>query len=331
MLFGLWIEPESVGLESETCRRHPEWIVTRKGRPLAHVAERLNLDFTNPDVRAWVEGELVRVITDYGVDIIRFDGAPMSAFIGERVDRGYLENIIWRHYEFLYGVMERLAARFPRLLIENCCGGGGRLDLGILSRSHRTQITDEARPPRSVQILNGVSLMLPPEYTMIFPHLPGWLAETSDPDFIFRVALFGGMYTLGWTRRVPDRHPGFEKTSRRYVDLYKAVVAPLLPGCRVFHHTPIGVLEGAEATPSCVLEYAAADGRAAMVGVFKLTDGPEPVVVYPRGLDPAATYRVRFDNDGADGAASGLSLRREGVRVPLPRPLSSELLLFTRE
>ncbi len=328
MRFGLWIEPEGIGLASDVYRRHPDWIVKREGRPFPHLAERLNLDYTNPEVREWLESELVRVVTEYHVDVIRFDGAPMSAYIGEREEGGYIENILWRHYEFLYGVMERLAARFPDLLIENCCGGGGRLDLGILSRSHRTQISDEARPPRSVQILNGITLMLPPEVCMVFPF--GSRQETADLDFLCRLVLFGGFYNLGWTGRLEDQHPGHLATIKRYISLYKSFVAPLQPGCLVFHHTPVVRVDGEDRTPYCVWEYVSADGRAALVGIFKLTDAPEPYRFTPRGLDAGATYRVRFDNDLTAEEVPAYALRQQGITVNLSRPLTSELLLFER-
>lgn len=328
MRFGLWIEPEGIGLGSDVYKLHPDWIVKREGKPFPHLAERLNLDYTNPEVREWVESELVRVVTEYHVDVIRFDGAPMSAYIGEREEGGYIENLLWRHYEFLYAVMERLADRFPDLLIENCCGGGGRLDLGILSRSHRTQISDEARPPRSVQILNGITLMLPPEVCMVFPF--GSRQETADLDFLCRLVLFGGFYNLGWTGRMEDQHPRTLETLKRYITLYKSFVAPLQPGCRVFHHTPVVRIEGEGRTPYCVWEYVSADGRAAMAGVFKLTDAPEPYRFTPRGLDVAATYRIRFDNEGTAVEVPAYTLRQQGIAVDLPRPLTSELLLFER-
>jgi alpha-galactosidase len=330
MLFGLWIEPEGIGLESEIYRRHPEWIVKREGAPLPHLAERLNLDYTNPEVRQWVEAELLRVIGEYGVDVIRFDGAPMSAYIGERMSGGYTENILWRHYEFLYGLMERLAERFPELLIENCCGGGGRLDLGILSRSHRTQITDEARPPRIVQILNGITLMLPPEHTMVFPFLPGWREQAADLDSAFRLAMFSGFYNLGWTSRIDGQHPGYLAGLKRSLALYKSFLAPLMPGCRVFHHTPLVRVDGPEKSSWCVLEYAAADGSRAAVGLFKLSEAPEPFLLRPRGLDASAVYSVRRDNDGGEAEIPASDLSRQGLEVRLERALSSELVLFER-
>jgi alpha-galactosidase len=328
MLFGLWIEPEGIGLESELYKQHPDWVVRREGKPVPHVAERLNLDYSNPAVCAWLETELVRVIRDYRVDIIRFDGAPMSAYIGEHAESGYTENILWRHYEFLYGVMERLAAQFPDLIIENCCGGGGRLDLGILSRSHRTQITDEVRMPRAIQILNGITLMLPPEICLVFPVLSPERLELANLDFLLRVALFAGFYNLGFARRAGEPHPGYLATLKRYLALHKTFVAPLLPGCRVYHHTPVVRLEGEAPTPYCVWEYTTADGDAGLVGIFKLTDAPEPVRFTPRGLDAGRIYRVTFDNSGASAEVPGYTLQQQGLTVQLPRALSSELLVL---
>lgn len=327
MLFGLWFEPEGVGVESRILKAHPDWIVKREGRPLPPVNERLTLDYTHPEVRKWVESELSRIIRDYHVDVIRFDGAPMSAYVGERRESGYVENIIWRHYEFLYAMMDGLAERFPDLLIENCSGGGGRLDLGILSRSHRTQITDEVEPPRIVQVLNGISLMLPPEHCVMYTLLPTRNFEGYDLDFLFRTILMTGFYHGG----VPNRSPGHRTAEKRYTSLFKSFVAPLLPGCRVYHHTPVVRLKGElgeEPTPYCVLEYTSADSGSSIVGIFKLSDATEPYPLRLRGLDARRKYRLTFDNDASTRAMDGHVLQQQGITVDLPRALTSELILL---
>lgn len=329
MLFGLWIEPEAIGLESEIYRQHPDWVVSREGKPLPHVSERLNIDFSKPEVAAWIESELTRVVREYEVDVLRFDGAPMWNHIGERTEAGYTENITWRHYELLYGMTERLMARFPDLLIENCCGGGGRLDLGMLSRSHRTQISDHANMPGNIKILNGISLMLPPEYCLVFPFYPSVRVAMANLDSVFRAALFADFCNLGLTRRIGDQHAGYLATAKRYIDLYKRFVAPLLPGCRVYHHTPVVRVDGADRTPYCVWEYVSRDAASAMIGVFKLTDAPGACHVMPRGLDAGRSYRVAFDNAGTAATMDGCTLLQRGLTVSLPNALSSELLCLT--
>lgn len=326
MLFGLWLEPEALGLESETYRQHPDWIAKREGRPQGHALERLTLDLTQTQVAQWLESELHRMIREYDVDVIRFDGAPMWHHLGERHHEGFNENTIWRHYETLYGIMERMRDRFPNLLIENCCGGGGRLDLGMLSRSHRTQITDYAGTPGNIKVLNGLSLMLPPEYCLVWPFYPNVRAALANLDFIFRAVLFGDPCFLGLTRRIADQHPGYVAAAKRYIHLYKTFVAPLLPGCRVYHHTPLVRVEPPDLTPHCVWEYVAADGRSAMIGIFKLSDAPVPIRVHPRGLDAGRRYRVTFDNAPATAEVDGFTLMNHGLNIPLSQALTSELV-----
>jgi alpha-galactosidase len=327
MMFGLWIEPEAIGLESEIYKQHPDWIVKREGKPVPHFAERLNIDFSNPEVAVWIESELVRIIRDYGVDVIRFDGAPMSNHIGERTEAGYTENITWRHYELLYGIMERLMVKFPDLLIENCCGGGGRLDLGMLSRSHRTQISDHSGMPRNLQILNGITLMLPPEYCLVFPFYPNVRSNLANLDSVFRSALFADFCNLGITKRIEDQHPSYLAMAKRYISLYKKFVAPLLSDCRIYHHTPVVRMEDPK-TPYCVWEYVSADAKSAMIGIFKITDAAESCRFVARGLDVGKKYRVTFDNSGTTAEVDGYSLMQQGITVNLPCALSSELLIL---
>jgi alpha-galactosidase len=49
LLFGLWVEIESVGPAAKIRKEHPEWLMRRNGRP---VAEGRQLDFSNPDAAA---------------------------------------------------------------------------------------------------------------------------------------------------------------------------------------------------------------------------------------------------------------------------------------
>lgn len=51
-------------------------------------------------------------------------------------------------------------------------------------------------------------------------------------------------------------------------------------------------------------------------------------ILPPRGLGPAKTYEVTFDNLGSKVKLSGLELMREGIPVRLEALTSSELLLF---
>jgi len=72
---------------------------------------------------------------DYNTDIGRA-GAQDSRL-------GFEENTLWRHYQAIYAMYGRLRRRFPKLMMENCAGGGGRNDLGMLQNFNWAQVSDE--------------------------------------------------------------------------------------------------------------------------------------------------------------------------------------------
>src|ERR1700676_4279726 len=66
ILFGLWVEIESIGANSALRREHPDWVLTRNGEPVAHGR---HLDVANPAVAEWMESQLVDIIDRYKLDL----------------------------------------------------------------------------------------------------------------------------------------------------------------------------------------------------------------------------------------------------------------------
>ena len=85
---------------------------------------------------------------------------------GYNFHHGLVENNLWRYYENWYGILERIQKRFPNLIIENCAGGVGRTDLGMLSRTHYTWISDYNVQPRTTRTLSTMLYALAPELTV---------------------------------------------------------------------------------------------------------------------------------------------------------------------
>ena len=189
LLFGLWVEIESIGANSRLLHEHPDWVLTRHGQP---VGNGRHLDVANPVVAAWMESELVRIISSYRLDLFRLDYNTLIHEGGTRPHAGFVENTLWRHVEAIWGIFERLRRRFPEVIFENCASGGGRLDLGMLRYFQITEITDWMLAPRSLKILNGLTLHLPPEIclrtfgTEIADHV-----LYGDLPFQLRSCLFG--------------------------------------------------------------------------------------------------------------------------------------------
>jgi len=324
MLWGLWMDAERIGKNSAVAQAHPEWVGTAYDgeKRLSDV-----LDLTNPAAAQWMEDQIAYVITEYQCEFFRLDYNVANVKEGLRTEReGYVENGYWRYYEALYAVYDRLRARFPDVIFENCAGGGGRTDVGLVRRFSHTWVTDWQIAPRAFTITNGMTMALPPEYV---DRLMGGQAghSAAELDFQLRLLMFvrptlGFFHPLG-----TDWNPLVLERTRHYVSLYKDFIRPFMSTGRIYHHTPS--LAGPEPQGWGVLELASQDRTRAICGVFQLAS-PQSAeyVLRLRGLDVGKRYNVTFDNAGQTCEVDGFTLMQQGITVRLAGPLTSEFLLI---
>jgi len=319
MLGGLWVEAERMGSASHILRDHPDWQMQVRGERIP------NLDLSRPEVAEYLEATIVGVIERYNLDCFRLDYNISIGIGGEREYAGYLENILWRYYDALYGIFDRIHARFPRLLLENCSSGGGRNDLGIMKRFNWTQTTDKWSPLPTCKISNGVTLMLPPEVCSTYP---GAISDgQADLDFALRTGLWGHLTVSGIYPSMAELHEGARGHWRRVVQVYKESIRPIIGTSRMYHHTPLQ--NQRDAGEWVVMEIAADDKSRAYAGVFRYPDacgtGYQLVM---RGLSPDRRYRVSMESAGWVREVCGSKLLGEGVFVPVRAAGMSELVLF---
>lgn len=325
MLFGLWVEIESAGEASELRRRHPDWLMTRDGKLIARGRQ---LDLTKPEVAAWVESEISRIIQKYDLDMFRLDYNHSVEEGGNRIKDGFTESLMWRYVDTLYGIFDRVHKRFPNVILQNCAGGGGRLDLGILRRFHNTELSDWMRGPRNLKILNGMTWILPPEVLLrTFGTEVGDHATDGDLNEQLRIAIISRPIFRGLSPTMKDFNPIARQVIRDSVRLFKEEVRPIMIDCRVYHHTP--VLDFKTPAPWLVLEYSTRDSGRAVATFFRTaTVGESTYVFRPRGLDFGRTYRVKFMNSGQVVEIAGVRLLQEGIPVRIENPMGSEMLIF---
>ena len=142
--FLVWFSPESIWAGGDLGREHPEWTTFwQKDKPLADWGQ---FDLGIAEAREFMTRYLATVIREYGMDWLRIDSGLIPAFAREKdqraADRTGMTEI--RYVEGLYRMWDELRAMFPHLAIDNCFGGGRRIDLETCSRSlplWRTDIT----------------------------------------------------------------------------------------------------------------------------------------------------------------------------------------------
>jgi alpha-galactosidase len=330
LLFGLWMEPEAAGPLSKIAQEHPDWLLqTDDGRWPGNTRV---LNLGRPDVARYFEKEVLRVIRDHRLDFFKIDYNVRVHEGGENLRDGYVENEGWRHMEVLYGTFERVRREMPEIALENCAGGGGRLDLGMMSRFHYSCESDFSSFPLSIRAINGLTHFAPPEALCYYHNHLHIAHQMADLDTHLRVTLFATTIFVGFGAQNADRTTPYFMKTRRYIQLAKDFCYPLIAaGAVVYHHTPgIGVLS---ATPWCVLEYAAPDRSRGYCGVFSLKQEENShargYVLRLRGIDRSRDYEVRLDNNGEVFRISGRELADTGLSIRLDGSMLSELVLYT--
>ena len=329
MKFGLWIEVEAVGGNSELLKNHPEWLFRRNGQP---IADGRALDLTNPAVVEFAENTIARMIEEYHLDMYRIDHNHCLMPSGNREYQGFSEDLIWRYYDNFNAMFARLRTRFPQVVFQNCAGGGGRLDWATMANFHNAELSDFMRLPRGFKILNGVTMSLPPEILMrAFGTEACEHVLDGDVDTQLRHC-FCRIIFRGIAPSLETLTPYLKERIDHFVELYKTTLRPIMSDGLVFHHTPFLTL--AEATPWCVLEYAQQDQTAVAAVIMRTScaetgEDTDIYVFRPRGIDPDRNYDICLDNAGQHFVVSGRELRRDGIRLRLEQPLTSELLILS--
>lgn len=157
--FGIWIEPEMVSEDSCLYREHPDWAFRIPGREPVRSRNQLVLDFTRADVREAVFQQICAVLDQGNVEYVKWDmNRSLADLYSARTGSGKIT------YDYVLGVydfLERLIARYPDLLIEGCCGGGGRFDAGMLYYTPQIWCSDNTDAVDRVRIQYGTSFFYP--------------------------------------------------------------------------------------------------------------------------------------------------------------------------
>ena len=159
MEFGLWFEPEMVNQNSDLFRKHPEWALQVKGRPLFESRQQLVLDLTQKDVSEYLFNAMDDVLKLHAISYIKWD---MNRDIthGAGVDGRAKTHAQTRA---VYALMNRIGLAHPQIEIESCASGGGRADYGVLEHTHRVWISDCTDALERLDIQRGARRFLPPE------------------------------------------------------------------------------------------------------------------------------------------------------------------------
>ncbi len=326
MKFGLWVDIENLGQNSKCFNKHPEW----RSENIFGVKSNNLIDLSIPEAAEWAENELARIITEYNLDLLRVDHniSYRDYFAVRDTGSGIKECISIKHSDAVYNMYRNLKAKFPEVIFENCAGGGGRTDLGMMKSFNHTWVSDWQKAPHSVMITNGMTIALPPERVdRLFAGMGGH--EFGSLDLQMRNAMLTHMSLNVIAPASANINPKQLDFVKHSVCTYKNFIRKFLPESKVYHHTP-DTAKSLENGLS-VLEIASCDKTMGAIGVFRLGENlNDGIVITPKGIDPSLDYTVTLDNLNSTFKIRGYELM-QGLKLNVDSTLSSELILYKSE
>lgn len=222
MMFGLWVEPEMISIESQLYKKHPDWMIAIPGRRPSVGRNQYILDLTRPDVRDYLFKQLSDVWHFANVNYIKWDMnrvfSDLYSANREMKDHG---EFFHRYILGLYELLEKLTAAFPNVLFESCASGGNRFDLGMLCYMPQTWTSDNTDALSRLYIQEGTSCGYP--LSTMGSHVSDspnhQTLRRSDLESRFNVAAFG---VLGYELDVTKLKGQQKDAIKAQIAFYKA-------------------------------------------------------------------------------------------------------------
>lgn len=160
--FGIWYEPEMISPDSELYRAHPDWCLHARGRQCSLAREQLVLDMSRQEVRDNIFRQMYSVLANNKIDYVKWDfNRNLTEAASAALPPNRQKEIFHRFVLGTYELMDRFVKAFPNILFENCSGGGGRFDPGMLYYSPQIWCSDNTDAIERLTIQFGTSMCYP--------------------------------------------------------------------------------------------------------------------------------------------------------------------------
>jgi alpha-galactosidase len=327
MDFGLWVEPEMINADSDLYRAHPDWVINFPGRPRSELRNQMILNMARNDVKEYIFGVLDKLAGEYNIRYFKWDMNRSVSEPGWPEEAGAEQRKIWVQYvRNLYEIFDRLRARHPKLEIESCSGGGGRVDLGILQRVEEVWTSDNTDAYDRLRIQEGFTYPYTPKIMSAWvTDVPNMNGRSTPLAFRFLVAMQGalgiGANLNHWTEQ------DFAAATKM-IATYKRIRGTVQTG-------ELYRLASPRAGDLTANQYVAGDGKQAVLFAFRRSQqySTTPPAIRLRGLDPKALYRL----ESVDGKlmdrrteVSGAYLMSAGVNLRLTGDFDSTAVILER-
>ena len=331
--FGIWIEPEMANTTSELFERHPEWALQVKGRELklGRGGTQLVLDMTNPQVQDFVFSIVDDLLTQNPeIAYIKWDAnASIQNFGSLYLPKNRQQNLYVDYHLGLLKTLQRIRAKYPDIVIQDCASGGGRANYGLLPYFDEFWTSDNTDALQRVYIQWGTSMFFPANAMAChINHCPYWNTGGRVIPIKFRcdVAMSGRLGIELQPKDMTDEER--QQTSNCIAD-YKQL-RPIVQTGNLYR-----LLSPYDRKGVASLMYVDDARRQSVLFVYKVDnyyDQPLPRIRLA-GLNPDATYTLVEKNvrvgqrpcSLAGKRFTGRFLMEVGIEVPLREEYASRV------
>ena len=217
--FGLWVEPESVNMDSDCYRAHPDWAVKCVERDPSLGRHQLHLDLTKVEVQDYIIENVSNILKSANIEFIKWD---MNRNLSDITFSMYNPGEFYHRYILgLYRIMSSLTAQFPNVLFEGCASGGNRFDLGILSYFPQIWASDNTDAIERLRMQDNYYLGYP--QSTVSAHVSSspshQMLRHTPIDTRYNVAMFG---VMGYELIFKELDKQEKKRCKRLIEVYKA-------------------------------------------------------------------------------------------------------------
>jgi alpha-galactosidase len=327
MDFGLWVEPEMVNPDSDLYRAHPDWAIHFPDRPRSELRNQLVLNLARNDVKEYIFGFLDKLATENNIRYFKWDMNRPLAEPGWEDQPADGQRKLWVEYvRNLYDILDRLRARHPKLEIESCSGGGGRVDLGILRRVEEFWASDNTEAFDRLRIQEGFTQAYAPKFMSAWvTDVPNMNGRSTPLQYRFLVAMQGA---LGIGANLNKFPAGDIAWATKMVATYKRIRDTVQLGDLYRLYSP-------RAGDLTANQYVAAGGGQAVVFAFRHSQeySTAAPAIRLRGLDERALYRLE-SIDGKlverETQLSGAYLMHSGINLNLRGDFDSTAVILEK-
>ena len=334
MQFGIWMEPERAGRETDVYRQHPDWFMDE---------DAVVYDLANPVVADYIAGQVKDVIDRYDVRWMKID-----------YNTDMYRDLTGTNY-YYYALAEqelydRLRRENPRCTFEGCAAGGGRTDIpNMFVNFHGHFITDTVHPLEVLRMRQEITLRTRTAFTgswLVLQEVPfpvstytdhrkelrtkiisagdAWWEQTVDYSIRFALAvnLLGQFGFSGNLASLGPEAAAAAKEAVSFAKGHRAMMARSI--CHLLTMPrPLSDIGGWAA-----FQYEDPETGNHLLFSFRLADDAEDMILFPYAVDPLAEYLIR--SEGTEGKRSGKDLAEKGIALHCPMHYEAKIIEIIR-